>query len=260
MKQSVCKIFPGLLALWLLSACSKQTEQFQTDLIADYYPLQPGKYIIYRLDSTVFTNFNRVTEVHAYQVKHEVDAEVTDNLGRPSYRIYVYLRDSAGTQPWSPVETYFITPLPDQLEVIEDNLRVIKMHMPIRDGVNWKGNKYLPADPFGPLYNFSNDDYMEDWEFYYDGLAQPSETIENETYNDVLTVQQQYESYNLPPSDSAYAALTVSVDKFAKDIGLVYKEFTMWEQQPNPSGTPPNVTYNPSKTGFGVRMWMIDHN
>ena len=241
-------------------SCSKKTETLQVDDMRDYLPLQIGSYITYRLDSTVFTNFNKNIEVHAYQLRHVVDAEITDNLGRPAYRVYTYLRDSAGTQPWSPLGTYSITPLQDQIEYTEDNLRVIKMHAPVRDGYSWLGNKYLPPSPYQSLYNFSNDLYIADWEFYYDGSAQPAETIEGETYNDVLTVQQQYESFNLPPVDSAYAALTVSVDKFAKGIGLVYRELTMWEQQPNPSGSPPNVTYSPTRTGFGVRMWMIDHN
>ena len=41
------------------------------------------------------------------------------------------------------------------------------MHLPIRNGFSWKGNRYLPNDPYGSLHNFSNDDNMEDWDFYY---------------------------------------------------------------------------------------------
>jgi len=40
--------------------------------------LQPGKYITYRLDSLVFTNFGKNTEIHKYQMKHEIDAELVD--------------------------------------------------------------------------------------------------------------------------------------------------------------------------------------
>jgi hypothetical protein len=31
---------------------------------------------------------------------------------------------------------------------------------------------------------------------------------------------------------------------------LVFKELIMWDYQPNSNG----------KTGFGIKMWMIDHN
>ena len=46
----------------------------------------------------------------------------------------------------------------------------------------------------------------------------------------------------------------MSVEKYSKTIGLIYRQFILWEYQPNPSGPDP---YN---TGFGVTMWMIDHN
>ncbi|MBS1656200.1 MAG: hypothetical protein JSU05_15210, partial [Bacteroidetes bacterium] len=45
-------LLPGLLV-----SCGKKTEDFQTEAISDYVPLASGKYITYRLDSTVFTNF-----------------------------------------------------------------------------------------------------------------------------------------------------------------------------------------------------------
>ena len=57
------------------------------------------------------------------------------------------------------------------------------------------------------------------------------------------------------PSD--YGSQTFAQEMYAKNIGLVYRELTMWEQQPN--FTPPN-TYDPYRIGFGIKMWMVDHN
>ena len=79
-----------------LFSCSEK-EEFATEALLEYMPLQPGKYITYRMDSLVFTNFQRDIEVHSYQVKHVVDSEIKDNLGRPSYLVYRFLRDTAGT-------------------------------------------------------------------------------------------------------------------------------------------------------------------
>ena len=94
LKSVVLTAFAGML----LASCSDKIENFQTENIQDYtLTLEPGKYIIYRLDSLVFTNFGRTEEVHKYQLKDVVDAKITDNLGRPSYRIFRYLRDTAGT-------------------------------------------------------------------------------------------------------------------------------------------------------------------
>jgi hypothetical protein len=180
---------------------------------------------------------------------------ITDNQGRPAYRIHRFIRDSMGTQPWQPSSTYSITPLTDQVEVEEDNLRFIKMHMPMKNGFSWKGNKYLPDDPYDPDYTFSNDNSMQDWDYYYDG-ASSSFSHRGNNYTDVYTVEQVDESFNAPVTNpTAYGIKSRGIEKYSKGIGLVYKEYTLWDYQPNPLGGP-NGTYY----GFGVTMWMIDHN
>jgi len=235
-------------------SCNEK-EEFATDKISDYMPLAIGKYITYRLDSLVFTGFGRVIETHRYQIKDQIDAIINDNQGRPCYRVYRYLRDSLGTTSWQPAGTYLITPLSDQVELIEDNLRFIKLHMPIKDGFSWKGNKYLPTDPYGSKYNFSNDDNMGEWDFYYEKLS-PSFSYRGNNYTNVYTIEEANENFNVPiTSPTAYAARSRSVEKYSKTIGLIYQEYELWEYQPNTGGAG-----GPYYTGFGIRKWMIDHN
>ena len=194
MRRSVFTTLLFLVVLGtLIISCNKKVEVVDTDyqkerLTELIMPLEKGKYITYRLDSTVFTNFGRNTEIHSYLVKHIVDTSITDNLGRPGYRIYTYLSDTTGTQPWQPNGTYSITLLDDHVEVIEDNMRVIKLVVPVRDGTQWKGNNYLAEDPYGSEYSFSNDDNMADWEFHFDGPVQSTVTVQDQTYNDVYTI------------------------------------------------------------------------
>ena len=91
-------------------------------------------------------------------------------------------------QPWQPNGTYSITVVDDHVEVMEDNMRVLKIIVPVRDGTKWKGNTYLAEDPYGSEYTFSNDDNMGDWEFYFDGPLQSTATVQDHTYNDVYTI------------------------------------------------------------------------
>lgn len=242
------------VALSGVYSCSDKTEPFETEPLSDYIPLVKGKYIIYQLDSLVFTNFQRTVETHSYQVKHVVDDVFNDNQGRPTYRIYRYIRDVDGLTGWTPNGSYMITPLADQVEVVEDNLRFIKLHAPLREGYNWKGNKFLPADPYEPFgYAFSNDNNMKEWDFTYD-IFEPTFTTDGHTYSDVYTVEQEDYSDNVPITlPQVYAIKTRSVEKYAKNIGLVYREYDLWEYQPNPNGSPFYI-------GFGIKMWMIDHN
>ena len=123
-----------LILIFLTISCSEKKEQFESEPLSDYTPnFTPGKYITYRVDSLVFPNFGRTTEVHKYQQKHVIDALITDNLGRPSYRVFRYIRDSVdasswtASQAWVPNGSYLITVLDNQVEVIEDNLRFIKL-------------------------------------------------------------------------------------------------------------------------------------
>jgi len=252
MKRLIHFIIPFLF-LFIVISCEK-TETFETDAINDYMPTTIGKYITYRLDSTVFTNIGRNIEVHKYQVKHVVDAEIPDNLGRPSFRILRWLRDSAGTEPWLPNGTYFITPLADQAEVIEDNLRFIKLHQPFRLNNNWKGNKYLSVEPYDPRFPFSNDDFMNDWDYIYDQFDATT-SINGQNLNDVYTVFHIDEALNAPVTDPSSIGLrTLSLEKYAKGIGLVYRDYVLWEYQP------PANSISGFYTGFGIKMWIIDHN
>ncbi|HKZ65939.1 MAG TPA: hypothetical protein VJ111_06280 [Chitinophagaceae bacterium] len=240
--------------LVFLFSCTDKKEEFLTESLSDYLPLQPGKYITYRIDSLVFTNFERDVETHSYQVKHIVDAEIKDNLGRSSYRIYRSLRNADGTGEWVNNGAYYATPLPDRIEVMEDNQRFIKLHAPLREGYNWEGNKYLHSDPY-PSIGIAPG-YLENWDYYYDSFNSSIEYNGYE-YKDVWTVEEKDVSQNFPVADTArhhHGEKYRGVEKYAKNVGLVYREFYLVDYQPNTSGP------NPYYKGFGITMWMIDHN
>ena len=253
--QSLLRFSLYFFILASFYSCKTENEQFISEPITDYISMTPGKYISYRLDSLVFTNFGRTIETHRYQEKDQVDALITDNLGRPSYRVYRYIRDSLGLTSWQPAGTYFITPLSNQIEVVEDNLRFIKLHLPMKDNFSWKGNRYFPNEPYFPQYPFNNDISIQDWDFYYKGSA-ASFSYSGNNYSNVYTIEEQADSSNVPiTSPGSYASKSRAVEKYSKNIGLVYREYVLLDYQPN-TGLPGGPYY----TGFGIKKWMIDHN
>jgi hypothetical protein len=214
---------------------------------------QPGKYITYRTDSTVYLNFGAVTKVNSYQEKFQVDAAFADNLGRPSYRVFRYIRDTAGTQAWKPQGTSFITPTANGIEVIENNLRFLKLAGTIKQDNTWKGNRYLPNSPYSAFYEFSNDINIADWDYTYKGVGETL-ILNGKSVINVITVEQINEGINAPvTAPGAYGYRNYSVEKYAKGIGLVFQQLIMWEYQPP---TSPRTGYR----GFGVKRSMIDHN
>ncbi|MFT3845130.1 MAG: hypothetical protein QM725_08765 [Lacibacter sp.] len=228
--------------------------------LSDLYPLKSGKYITYRVDSLVFVNAGKLAEVHRYRVKHVIDHEVTDNLNRPAWLVYTYINDSLGNGPWVSNGTYIITPVDKQVEVYENNLRVIKLQQPALEGFTWNGNSHLPLHPFNPDFPMSVDLDMNSWKFNYTSINQ-QEKIGTTQIDSITTVTHVDESTNLPlVIDTVYATRELSLEKYAKNIGLVYREFELWENQPRRSGTDANRTYNPVRIGFGIKMWMVDRN
>jgi len=256
MTSTLTKLLLLCSASLSLLSCDSKKETLEVETPHSYMmSLEPGKYITYRLDSTVFLQAGRKEELHSYQEKHLVDASFTDNLGRTSYRIYRYLRDADGTQPWAPAGTYVITPLTHTVEVIQNNMRVIALAGPIKEGQTWKGNRYLASEPYSFLHNFSNDDDMGNWDFVIESMG-GTETFNNQTISDILTVSHVEELTNIPIDDpEAFASKTISFDKYAKGVGLVYQEHTLWEYQPNPG-----AGNTPYYVGFGVKRSLLEHN
>lgn len=248
----MAKYFVGSLFLFLmLASCKKETETFQTASVSDYFPLQVGKYITYNLDSTVFTNFGQTQTVVHYQAQDKVDAQITDNLGRPSYRIVRYIRKNE-TQPWVASNTFLVTLTENSVEYNENNLRFIKLRLPVVQDFSWKGNSYLPTNPY-LSYDFSDADFMNGWDYIYDSIGVPL-TINTVTTDSTLKVAQIDYTNNDPLSQpDGYAERTYSVEKYGKGIGLIYKEFLHWEYQPPASASP-------GYSGFGVKLSITGHN
>lgn len=288
-------LFPAvLLAVCALPFCKKQTESYQAVPAADYYPVQVGKYIQYRLDSVVFTDYDQVREIHSYQVKDIVDAEITDNLGRPGFRIRRMMRDAAGTTAWQDNATFMVTILPGSVEYVADNLRFIKLVSPVRNDYYWPGNSYIFTGSGENSSSTSESEYayMYDWNYTYANVGQPY-TVNNTTIDNTITVLQQDQSTGDPLLyPTSYADSTYSVEVYGKDIGLIYKDFLHWEYliqltlqncrmiipgEPAPTPCPAKLncdslaatkngyaicdTLAPySYNGYGIKLTMLEHN
>lgn len=237
----------ALLLITILTACTKENELFKTAAPADYFPLQTGKYITYNLDSTIFISFGTKDTVIKYQVKDSVEAKITDNLGRPAYRIVRYIRKDA-SQAWAANNTFMATATGTTVEFVENNLRFVKLISPIKEDVTWNGNTYLTIDPY-PSYTFSSD-FMGDWSYTYKNVNAPL-AVGTFNLDSTLTVEETDYTFADPKTPGTqYAERTYSIEKYAKRIGLVYKEFLHWEYQGNTK----------SYKGFGVKLTMINHN
>ena len=244
----MAKYLIGLFCFSLfIISCKKQTEIFNTASVNDYYPLQVGKYITYNLDSTLFINFGEKDTVISYQVQDKVDAAVTDNLGRKAYRIIRYIRKNS-SDDWSPNNTFMAVPTDNSVEYVENNLRYLKLQLPITQDFSWKGNSYIDTYSLASVLA-----YMDDWDYIYDSVNVPL-TINSLAFDSTIKVSERDDSLNIPiTSETSIADRNYSVEKYAKGVGLIYREFLHWEYQG--CACPEH-----GLTGYGVKLSIIDHN
>ena len=229
----------------------KKTVEYSSPPLTDYLNLEVGKYIIYRLDSTQFTNFGQTTIYLHYQAKDEIDAAIVDNLGRPAFRVIRYLRDTAGLNPWTPNSTYMIVPTEKSVEVVEDNFRYQKLMLPITEGFNWKGNTYISLYSNDLSWEFR---YLDDWDYTYENVNLPYTVFNNQVVDSTITVNQRDEVSGHPTDPNYYSEVNYSLEVYGKGVGLVFKDFLHWEYQP-PTGGNPGY-----KLGYGIKLNMISHN
>ena len=236
-----------IIAALIFNACKKTTDVLAVASVNEYYPLQVGKYITYNLDSTIFINFGTAQAVVNYQVKHQIDALITDNLGRPAYRVIRYIRKTAAN-PWVPDNTFMAVPTDFAIEFIENNMRFLKLKGPVRDAYSWKGNSYIDTYSLN-----SNVKYLDDWDYTYDSVN-IKQTIGTFTFDSTLKVAQRNEIIGNLRDPNSYSEINFGAEKYAKGTGLVYRNFLHVEYQPP---TPGRGAY---RVGYGVKMTIIDRN
>ena len=256
MKKCLISVITASLlfgCIWL-SSCSKK-DGLTSDAVTDYVNMQKGKYILYRYDSLRFVDFDQRDTFITYQAKEVVQDSTTDNLNRPTWRVVRYIRDWNSTREtdWLPILTYTITPSAQNIEMKEANFRYIKLVRPIVDGFSWHGNGFLPDKPYSDYYSFGNDQDIQTWDYTYHDVN-TTLNLNGKDYESTISVTQIADSSNLPIVATVLATKNLWVEKYAKGIGLVYKEVAIWEYQPTTS------TQSGYRQGFGITMSILDHN
>lgn len=247
------KLFPAIcvMGLLLLNACKKENETFVSAPISEYAPLEVGKYIVYQLDSFVFLPFGTRDTTISYQVKYTVSKAIKDNVGRDGFLVKRHIRKTAAAA-WKEDNSFQVFNTGDTYEFTDNNLKFVNLVSPVKENFSWKGNSYLPDYPY-PAYDFTSA-FTADWDYIYQDVEQPL-TLGALNFDNTVTVLQRDEVFGDPAiPGTAFAEKTYSIEKYAKGVGLVYKDFLHWEYQ----GANPGEQN--SYKGFGIKLTAIEHN
>lgn len=242
--------FPAVFAAVALSACTKDPETLGTPPISEYVPLEVGKYITYQLDSVRYIPFTLQQITISYQVKYIVDGQITDNLGRPAFRIVRQIRRNP-TDAWVPDNSFTAVYTDDSYEFVDNNLRFLKMRGPVKDGFTWKGNSYINTSS-----QYTDFAYLDGWDYTFDSVGAPL-TLGSVSLDNTVKIAQRDEVIGNPEDPNSYSEINYGTEYYAKGIGLVYRKFFHSEYQPP---TTPGAIGSYSQDSKGLTLTMIDHN
>lgn len=221
-----------LTALFItgIFACNKSSIQ-PIAIDNSYFPLTTGKYIVYDVDSIIFSNFFDTTDTVHFQLMEQVDSPFLDAANETAYKIIRSRRNLPGDS-WKLIDVWSAKLTVNEAQKVEENLRFVKMNFPVLLYKSWKGNGLINTDsPFV---------YLSDWDYQYTAVDQPLQ-VDTTIFDSVVTIVQH--------SDINAIQTVFYQEKYAKHIGLVYKEEQNIEMQP---GQYPD--------GYVLIMKAVEHN
>jgi hypothetical protein len=171
----------------------------------DYYPIKLGRFVVYDVDSTVYNDLTLDTTEYKYRIKEKLTDNFTDNEGQPAIRMERYIKIFNPNKPYDSIpytlkEVWMVNANSKRIQVLESNIRYTKMIFPIELNKTWNGNANNTLGENSYSYTYID----------------KNETINGISLKSVLQVKER--------DDKTLIAQQYYTEKYAKDIGLVYRE------------------------------------
>ena len=202
-------------------------EELDIDYGYDYLPLEIGKWIEYSVDSFIYdtTGMGVVIDTSFTLVREEVTDTFTNLTNDMVYRVERFERENE-LQDWTRKAVYSSYKTTDRGFRTEDNLRFIKMVFPLENGEIWDGNLFIDKETIVTIAGESVEVY-KDWSYEIDGIDEP-DAVNNMAFDSVMTI---YQANNQFGQDINNIELRYSFEKYAKGLGLIYREMKILDTQ-----------------------------
>jgi len=209
-----------VIGTFFLYSCGSEKDPYQSsDDSSEYFPLEVGNTWIYSVDSIVYDYKGTVIDTIHNEVQEKITNFYTDNEGVKSFIIE---RSNKKGNNWIVSNIWSANLDKTQATRTEDNLRFIKMVFPIYKNKSWDGNAYIDTQNQIVIIAGESIKMFEQWSYRYLDVS-INETVGNNTYDDILVVQQVDNENSIQKR--------YSIEKYARNIGLVYKKMEILNSQ-----------------------------
>jgi hypothetical protein len=217
-----------LVAIPLLEGCKKDSVIPPDPYYRDYFTSEPGQYIIYNCDSIVFDDFNGTIDTFRFRIKEYYESEFVDNAGRNAIRIERY-KQPLNASNWTLSDVWQVTKTDQQVEKVEEDVRLIKLIFPVADDKEWDINALNNLGKRTVAYKDAH-------------LPYSTEAL---NFDSTVTVE------NTDPQNLINEYRDTEI--FAKGLGMIYKRFVNVQYVTPPAiGVESGTVFTMQAVEFGV--------
>ncbi len=247
-----------LIIFIVITACKKVSDPFQVEKELDYYPLEVGNYIVYEVDSIIYNPTGiKVVDTTKTFFREEIVDTLQDNEGNTLFKIEKFEKKDWNSE-WAVSKVLSASVIDNQAFRTEDNLKFMPLVFPLRENKSWNGNVFF--DPLQTVVIAGETlEMFKDWSSHRMRDIGEPESIGNLNFDEVLTV-------NASNSTSNKIEFRSWQEKYAKGIGLVYKEVWVLDTQCEGCCNGDFITCDllpweeKAEKGFILRQWILEHN
>lgn len=189
-----------------LTGC-KEEQADPAEMYYGYFPDQVGHFVIYVVDSVVYDDFTGQVLEFQYEVKELIESRLNEWEGEESFRLERYVRPDAESS-WEIKDIWQAKVLPDRAEKTEENITYIKLVFPPGLGRKWNGNAF---------------NTLGEQEYRITEAHKPYLISPTLSFDSTITVLQN-DFFTLISED-------FQEEKYAKNIGMVFKRFRQVEKE-----------------------------
>ncbi len=240
----------ALVVLFMFSSC-KDESTFEDPIIdetLEYFPIAIGKSITYQVDSIIYdpTESIVLVDTNRVYIREVVVDTFRDEVGALIYRIERYQAYDSNFD-WEIKDVWSASISDTRAERFEENLKFVKMVFPVTDGDIWDGNVFIDETTIFSIAGESIE-IFKSWFYEVLSVDEPEE-IGDFAFDQVTTISQADEENLI---ERRY-----SIEKYAKGVGLVYREMEIYDTQEIDETIP---WVDKADKGFKLVMVVIDHN
>ncbi len=177
-------------------ACKKSTPGETLDIGYAYFPIDTGLTWIYQVDSISYNDNTQSIDTFRFFLMERISGQVDDQLYKNHQIVERYVRKN-DSDTWQARANSYILKTANNVQVVDENIRIVKLIFPLGNVQSWNGNMY--NNKIRQTYTLQS-------------LNIPYNTGDT-TYSNTVTV------IHDPPINVIEEILIKSV--YARDIGLI---------------------------------------